>query len=231
MTISRAHVSTHRGDVIYLEAVRWPVVLLDRNQCSISYFLASLRALENWWCTHIGHQCCDQLTAVKTDIRWPASLDRIAGSGVDPLRSSTFLKLSADELLVFKWSQPQVFFFFYTHMKYVVYFCRTIKIFISNWPRERKFQPAITGRQDSCFWLCSPWSRVGQVLRPIFILWLVKIWQVSLCRKYAASWILFTLRAEADRVSCQLVMFLTVFFHWMDKMKFSCYQESSFIHG
>ena len=32
---------------------------------------------------------------------------------------------------------------------------------------------------------------------------------------YEASWILFTLRAEADRVSCPLVMFLTVFFHWM----------------
>ena len=48
---------------------------------------------------------------------------------------------------------------------------------------------------------------------------------------YAASWILFTLTAEADRVLCQLVMFLTVFFHWMYKMKYSCYQESFVIHG
>ena len=48
---------------------------------------------------------------------------------------------------------------------------------------------------------------------------------------YAASWILFTMTAEADRVLRQLVMFLTVFFHWMYKMKFSCYQESSVIHG
>ena len=32
---------------------------------------------------------------------------------------------------------------------------------------------------------------------------------------YAASWNLFTVTAEADRgVLCQLVMFLTVFFHW-----------------
>ena len=30
---------------------------------------------------------------------------------------------------------------------------------------------------------------------------------------YAASWILFTLTAEADRVFCQLVTFLTVFFY------------------
>ena len=48
---------------------------------------------------------------------------------------------------------------------------------------------------------------------------------------YAASWILFTLTAEADRVLCQLVMFLTVFFYWMYKMKYSCYQGSSVIHG
>ena len=47
----------------------------------------------------------------KQGIRWPVSLDRIAGSGVDPSRSSTFLKLSADKLLVFKWSQAQVYFF------------------------------------------------------------------------------------------------------------------------
>ena len=31
-------------------------------------------------------------------------------SGVDPSRSSIFLKLSADKLLVFKWSQAQVYF-------------------------------------------------------------------------------------------------------------------------
>ena len=48
---------------------------------------------------------------------------------------------------------------------------------------------------------------------------------------YAASWNLFTLTAEADRVLCQLVMFLTVFFYWMYKMKYSCYQDSSVIYG
>ena len=45
-------------------------------------------------------------------------------------------------------------------------------------------------------------------------------------KTYAAS-----LTAKADRVLCQLVMFLTVFLHWMYKMKYSCYQESSNIHG
>ena len=38
---------------------------------------------------------------------------------------------------------------------------------------------------------------------------------------YAASGNLFTLIADADRVLCRhLVMFLTVFFHWMYKMKY-----------
>ena len=36
--------------------------------------------------------------------------------------------------------------------------------------------------------------------------------------------------AEVDRVLCYLVMFLTVFFHWMYKMKYS-YLDSSVIHG
>ena len=37
--------------------------------------------------------------------------------------------------------------------------------------------------------------------------------------------------AEAVRVLCHLRMFLTVFFYWMYKMKYSCYQDSSVIHG
>ena len=36
---------------------------------------------------------------------------------------------------------------------------------------------------------------------------------------------------EADRISCRhLLMFLTVFFQWMYKTKYSCYQDSSVIH-
>ena len=36
----------------------------------------------------------------KQGIRWPVSPDRNAGSSVDPSKSSTFLKLSADKLIV-----------------------------------------------------------------------------------------------------------------------------------
>ena len=76
-------------------------------------------------------------------------------------------------------------FLFKLHMKYVVFMSlrpRTIKILISNWPRTRKFSQFFknTGGED----LFLPWSRVGHALRPIFMLWLVKIWQVSLCGKF-----------------------------------------------
>ena len=80
----------------------------EGHQCSISHFLASWEHRE----TDIAHILYINVVInwqlSKQGIRWPVSPDRIAGSGVDPSRSSIFLKLSADKLLVFKWSQAQV---------------------------------------------------------------------------------------------------------------------------
>ena len=61
----------------------------------------------------IAHQCCDQLTAVKTrypltSITWP-----YRGLRCRPIQFEYFLKLSADKLLVFKWTQAHI------HMKCV----------------------------------------------------------------------------------------------------------------
>ena len=111
-------------------------------------------------------------------------------------------------------------------MKYVVFtslWPSTIKILISDWPRTRKFSQrrpfltTVTGwsRSTSNFYALIGQNLTGEFMRKI----------------YAASWKSFSLTAKADRVLCQLVMFLTVFFHWMYKMKYSCYQESSVIHG
>ena len=79
------------------------------NQCSISHFVASLGAQEDWYCTHIAHQCCDQLTAVKTgypltSITWP-----YRGLRCRPIQVEYFLKLSAEKLLVFRWLQARFF--------------------------------------------------------------------------------------------------------------------------
>ena len=107
-------------------------------------------------------------------------------------------------------------FFPRIHIKYVEFMSlwpRTIRILISNWPRK--------GGED----LFLPWSRVGHALDwSKFDRWVH-------AENLAASWKLFTLTAEADRVLSQLLMFLAVFFLWMQKMRYSCYQESSVIHG
>ena len=63
-------------------------------------------------------------------------------------------------------------------MKYVVYFCCTIKSLISNWPRTRKFSQLLQAGKTVAF------DFPYHALRPIFILWLVKIWQVSSCGKF-----------------------------------------------
>ena len=41
MTISRADMSTHRGDVIYLESVRWPVNGFTRSRSMFNLILSS----------------------------------------------------------------------------------------------------------------------------------------------------------------------------------------------
>ena len=171
----------------------------------------------------------------KQDIRWPVSPDRSAGSSVDPSRSSTFLKLSADKLPVSN-DRRLKFIFSNDSNEICCVYCHYGPALLRFWfqtdlGRENStgFYIYMQGRQSLfTFLTVTRWSRsasnfyvlIGQNLTGEFM------------RKiYAASWILFTLTAEAERVLCQLVMFLTVFFHWMHKMTFSCYQESSVIHG
>ena len=100
----------------------------------------------------------------------------------------------------------------------VVFMCHTIKILIANWPRTRKFSQLFTGREDCCFWLltlyvqflCSDWSKFNRWCSILNLVYF-DIW----------SWQSFVSTFDV----------LTVFFHWMYKMNFSCYQESSVIHG
>ena len=69
--------------------------------------------------------------------------------------------------------------------------------------------------------LCSDWSKFDGLVNTENLCSILKF-------VYFDSYMLL---ADADRVLCQLVMFLTVFFYWMYKMKYNCYQESSVIHG
>ena len=118
----------------------------------------------------------------KQGIRWPVSLARIAGSGVDPSSSSIFWShpltrywFSNDRRLKF------IFLFNLIHMKCCFYVLHN-----QNFDFKLTLDANRQGRQllltfSPCLLPC---SRVGHALRPIFMLWLVKIWQVSSCGKF-----------------------------------------------
>ena len=97
-----------------------------------------------------------------------------------------FFKVIRWQITSFKWSQAQVYFFhwFISNMLYMC-LCHYGPALLGFW-----FQTDLGSENSSSFIkstggkdLISPWSRVGHALRPIFILWLVKIWQVSSCGK------------------------------------------------
>ena len=100
-------------------------------------------------------------------------------------------------------------------MKYVVFYvCRTIKILISNWPRKLKFRQCLQAGK-TCQLLSTFFTKDTRWLRCTsnFYALIDQNLTGEFMRKfYAASWNLFTLTAEADRVLCQLVMFSELYF-------------------
>ena len=62
-----------------------------------------------------------------------------------------------------------------------------------------------------------PWSRWSRSTSNFYTLIGQNLTGEFMRKIYAASWNLFTVTAEADRVLCQLVMFLTVFFYGCTK--------------
>ena len=172
-------------------------------QCLISHFLASLGACNLILYIHVAINW--QLS--KQCIRWPVSSGRITGSVIDPLSLSVFLKLFTDKLLVFKWSQTQVKFFKCIRNRKLCLWAALLKFwFQADLGRQNSASFYIQG---SCFW---PWSRVGHALRQIFMLWWVKIWQVSLCGKFMRH-----------LETCVLIAKLTEFciIMWCFKLSFS----------
>ena len=114
-------------------------------------------------------------------------------------------------------------------MKYVVFMCHAIKILISTWPRTRKFSQLLQAGKTVAF----DFSHHGHTLVTLyvnfFLLWLVKIWQVSSCGKFMQH--LETCLLWQLKLTEFCVNFLTASFLWMYKMKYGCYQESSLIRG
>ena len=122
-------------------------------------------------------------------------------------------------------------------MKYVVFMSlwpRTINILSLNWPRTRKFRVSYVkiqvGKTDAFHFshhshalvtlyvqfLCSDWSKFDRWVHAENLYSILKL-------VYFDSWSWQSFVSTCD--------VLTVFFHWMYKIKYSCYQESSVIHG
>ena len=120
----------------------WPTDRPSVRTTDIPMFTLTLSSYfgspgESW--LHINVVINWQLS--KQGIRWPVSPDRIAGSGVDPSRSSIF------EVIRWQFTRFQMIagsrlLFFKIYIKYVVFMSvspRTITILISNWPQTQKF--------------------------------------------------------------------------------------------
>ena len=143
-----------------------------------------------------------------------------------PIEVEYFLKLSADKLPVLNYRRLK-FIFSMIHMKYVVFMSlwpSTIKDFDFKLTSDAKIQPVFKKyRQGRPFLtMVTRWSHCTSHFYALICQNLIGEFMRKI---YAASWKLFTV------VYCLLTEFLTVFFHWMYKMKYSCLQESSVIHG
>ena len=150
----------------------------------------------------------------KQGIHWPVSPDRITISGVDPSRSSMFWSYP---LKIYSFSNDRRLAFTFLNSYQICCVCQYRPALLRFW-----FQTGLRRKNSASFFkmqagrlsltMVTCWSRstskfyalIGSNLTGEFM------------RKiYAASWRLFTLTAEADRVLSELVMFLTVFFHWL----------------
>ena len=132
---------------------------------------------------------------------------------------------------VFFWSYPLTrywfsndrrlkFNFFKIHMKYVVFMCRTIKILISNWPRTRKFSQLLQAGKTVAF----DFAHHGHALVTLYVQFLCSDWSKFDRWVHAENLCSILNLVYFDNWSWQSFvstwMFLTVFFHWMYKMKF-----------
>ena len=107
-------------------------------------------------------------------IRWPVSPERIAGSGVDPSRSSIFLKLSADKVPVFKWLQAQVYFFLNSYEICCVLYVPHNYNFDFKLTSEAKIQLVFTGREDMP--VAFDFSHQGHALVTLYVQLLCSDW-------------------------------------------------------
>ena len=177
----------------------------------------------------IAHQCCDQLTAVKTrypltSITWP-----YRGLRCRPIQVEYFFVVICWRVTSFQMIAGSFFEFVWN----MLCLCHYGPALLTFW-----FQTDL-GRENSASYLkmqagktdAFHFSHHSHALVTLHVQFLCYDWS-KFDRWVHGENLCSVLRlVYFDRVLRRLVMFLTVFFHWMYKIKYSCYQESSVIHG
>ena len=118
----------------------------------------------------------------KQGFRWPVSSDRIPGSVVEV---EYFLKLSTDKLLVFKWSQAQVYFFKKSIWN-MLCLCHYDPVLSRFW-----FQTDL-GRENSASCLKIQAGKTFLTMVTFYVQFLCSDWSKFERWVHAASWNLFT---------------------------------------
>ena len=146
------------------------------SQCLLSHFLASLGAQEktNWTSMLCSLDSCQN--RVSAD-QYHLTLPR---AQVSTHRGRVIFEVIRWQITSFKWSQAQVYFFqwFIWNMLCLCHYGPALLRFWFQTDLGRENSASFfknTGGED----LFLPWLRFGHALPPIFMLWLVKIWQVS----------------------------------------------------
>ena len=168
MTISRAHVSTHRGDVIYLEAVRWPVNCFTRSLLMFNLILSSQFGSTGKLIMHT-YYILVMHTYFKTgypltSITWP-----YRGLRCRPIEVKYYFEVIRWQVTRFQMIAGSSLIFLkliWNMLSYVPH---------KNRCRTRKFSQPLQAGKTVAFDL----AHHGHALCPIFMLWLVKNWQVS----------------------------------------------------
>ena len=105
----------------------------------------------------IAHQCCDQLTAVKTRYPLTSITWLYRGLRCRPIEVKYFFEVIRWQVTSFQMIAGSLFLI---HMKYVFMslWPSTVNILISNWLWTRKFSQLFknASREDRCFSLFSP---------------------------------------------------------------------------
>ena len=148
-----------------------------------------------------------------TSITWP-----YRGLKCRPIEVEYFLKVIRWQITSFKWAQAEVYFFqwFIWNMLCLCHYAPALLRFCfqTNLENSASF---LKCRRERPF--LTMVTRLSLSTSNVYTL-IVQNFTGEFMRKiYAASWKLFTLTAEADRVLCQL---LTVFFP-LDVLRVFCY--------